>query len=270
MSKKEEKKLPFSLSSTKKKIKKLQKSSWKGSLLLIVFFILLGATVAYYQRVYQSNSRNDFSHHKQLKQSQKKLTVDSISQPYSKQSQSKQKETTKIGEAISSSGGGTIKTEETSMSQSETQVEKAQSESSIPQMSSESVSSQFNNLTKPLPGPIVSNCEWYKDQTLDAWKYNPGVNIEGEIGAQIKAVQTGIVSQIIRDDYQGLTILIKHNDKYSSSYSNLEKSIVKKGEEVTKNQTIGKLGDSGASDKSELHFEIIKQGKTVNPIDYFN
>ena len=269
MSKKEENKLPFSISSTKKKIKKLQKLGWKGSLLLIVFFILLGAMVAYYQRGYQSKSHQDFSN-RQLQQSQKKLTVDSISHPYPNPSSSKKKETTKIGEAISSDRGS-IKGEENAMSQAEVKARaKSKPEASIPQMSSESVSSQFNNLTKPLVGEIVSNCEWYKDPLLDAWKYNPGVNIQGEIGSQIKAVQAGKVSKIIRDDYQGLTIVITHNERYSSAYANLEKASVKTGEEVTKKQTIGELGDSGASDKSELHFEIIKKGETVNPMDYFN
>ncbi|MBM7557003.1 M23 family metallopeptidase [Halanaerobacter jeridensis] len=266
MSKKEEKKLPFSLSATKNKLKKLKKLGWAGYVLFIAFFIALGGMIAYYQKGYQLDSINQLLPHNNQEETQEKITVDSISQPQMINSKPEQEQFSEIGRAVMSDSQKSAKKTKEKI-EDEISEEKV---NSVPQMSSESVSSQFNNLIMPLQGEIVSNCEWYKDQLLDAWKYNSGVNIRGEIGAEIKAVANGKVKRIIRDDYQGITIIITHTDKYNSLYSNLETATVKVGDEVAKSQMIAKLGDNGAGENSELHFEIIKGEKSVNPVDYFN
>ena len=267
MSKKEENKLPFSISATKDRLKKLQKLGWAGYLLFISLFIVLGGVIAYYQYDYSSDSINDFSSPKELKKTQNKATVDSISQSQFDNSKQSKEQLPEIGNAVISNPQSKKKDKKQEEIKEEITEETV---NSVPQMSSESVSSQFTNLIMPLQGEIVSHCEWYKDQILDAWKYNAGINIQGDIGSEIKAVQNGTVKRIIRDDYQGITIIISHSDKYSSLYANLDTADIKVDTEVAKSQVIGKLGDNGVGEKSELHFEIIKDKKTVDPLNYLN
>lgn len=264
MSKKEEDRLPFSISKTKDKLKQLRKFGWKGYVLVIALFVLLGGLVAYYQKGYDPYSKDDFSSPKEsLEQKEKeKLSVNSITQS--------QTEDEKIEQISPEIGQAVTKVQEQNKDKKEEQNKDKKEVTSLPQMSSETVSSQFHNLIMPLKGEIVSHCEWYKDKMLDAWKYNPGLNIRGEIGVPIKAVESGRVKSIIRDDYQGITVIIKHNEVYNSLYSHLEKTNLKGGTEVNKGQVIGKLGDSGAGEDSNLHFEIIKDGQTVDPMDYLN
>ena len=70
----------------------------------------------------------------------------------------------------------------------------------------------------------------------------------------------------------GLTVIIEHRDGYKTVYSNLlTTEFVTEGEEVSKGQTIGTVGNSAAfeiADEPHLHFEMIKNEEPVNPIFY--
>ena len=57
----------------------------------------------------------------------------------------------------------------------------------------------------------------------------------------------------------GVSIIIAH----------LASESVSKGDTVAKGQTIGTVGDTGAADFPQLHFEVIRDGKTVDPMQYF-
>ncbi|MFO7819854.1 MAG: M23 family metallopeptidase [Halanaerobacter sp.] len=278
MSKKKEDKLPFSISGTKNKLrdklKKLKKLGWKEYLAIVILFTLLGGVVAYYQKSSQLDSLQHSSQDNELDERGGALDDVARSQINNTKSQSEQE--TEIGKAVSTDEEKTDNAKEEPKENSEEKSEEEHKKetqeeaASLPQMSSESLTSQFENLIRPLKGEITSHCEWYKDKTLDAWKYNPGVNIKGEIGAPIKSVAQGKVKKVLRDDYKGLTIIIEHNQIYSSLYSNLEEAKVEVGEKVNKKQVIAKLGDSGPGDESRLHFEIIKEEKRVDPMNYFN
>ncbi|MGM0369255.1 MAG: peptidoglycan DD-metalloendopeptidase family protein [Bacillota bacterium] len=253
---KNEDRLPFSIIRNGDKIKKIKKFGWKGYLLVIVLFIIVGGLVAYYQRSYQTDSLNSIPSENYQESANQNLTLERISQPGMEVEAESEEEKQEEKEV-----------ENNSQSESET----SEAEQTVPQMSSTTVTSEFNNLVMPVDGEVISNREWYKDEVLDVWKYNSGINIKAEIGAQIKAAHKGVVEEIIKDDYQGLTIIIKYNEMYKTIYSNLEETSVETETEVTKGQVIGKLGDSGVSaSDSKLHFEIIKEDKKVKPLKYFN
>jgi murein DD-endopeptidase MepM/ murein hydrolase activator NlpD len=253
---KNEDKLPFSIIRNGDKIKKIKKFGWKAYLLVIVSFVIIGGLVAYYQRSYQSDSLNSIPSESYQESANQNLTLERISQPEMEVEAESEEEKQEENEV-----------ENTSQSESGTNG----AEQTVPQMSSTTVTSEFNNLVMPVDGEVVSNREWYKDEVLDVWKYNSGINIKAEIGTQIKAAHKGVVEEIIKDDYQGLTIIIRYNEMYKTIYSNLEETTVDNRAEVTKGQVIGTLGDSGLSaSNSELHFEIIKEDKKVKPLNYLN
>ncbi|MGZ5027443.1 MAG: peptidoglycan DD-metalloendopeptidase family protein [Methylobacter sp.] len=97
---------------------------------------------------------------------------------------------------------------------------------------------------------------------------NKGIDIAGEMGQDVSAAEAGKVVY----SGQGLIgygnlLIIKHNDLYLSAYANNSRLLVAEGYTVEKGQTIAKVGQAG-SNKTSLHFEIRKNGKPVNPINF--
>jgi lipoprotein NlpD len=95
-----------------------------------------------------------------------------------------------------------------------------------------------------------------------------GLNIAGNMGDPVRAAAAGTVvysgNGLIG---YGELIIIKHNDTYLSAYGHNSKRLVKEGERVGAGQEIALMGASGAP-RVELHFEIRKDGKPVDPLGY--
>jgi lipoprotein NlpD len=95
-----------------------------------------------------------------------------------------------------------------------------------------------------------------------------GIDIAGKAGAPVKAAADGTVvysgNGLIG---YGELIIVKHSPAFLSAYGHNQKRLVQEGDKVKGGQTIAEMGSSGAS-KDELHFEIRKNGKPSNPIDY--
>ena len=95
-----------------------------------------------------------------------------------------------------------------------------------------------------------------------------GVDIAGNVGDPVRAAAPGTVvysgNGLIG---YGELIIIKHNDTYLSAYGHNSKRLVKEGDRVDAGQEIALMGASGAP-RVELHFEIRKDGKPVDPTDY--
>jgi lipoprotein NlpD len=62
-------------------------------------------------------------------------------------------------------------------------------------------------------------------------------------------------------------LIIKHNDLFLSAYANNSQLLVTEGQTVKKGEVIAHVGRAG-SDKTSLHFEIRKNGKPVNPLNF--
>jgi len=68
-------------------------------------------------------------------------------------------------------------------------------------------------------------------------------------------------------DY-GYIVKIQHTDELVTMYAHLESFVVTTGQQVTRGQTIGLVGNSGDASYAHLHFEVIKDGERVNPLDH--
>lgn len=95
-----------------------------------------------------------------------------------------------------------------------------------------------------------------------------GLDIAGNLGDPVRAAASGTVvysgNGLIG---YGELIIIKHNDTYLSAYGHNSKRLVKEGQHVDAGQEIALMGASGAP-RVELHFEIRKDGKPVDPLGY--
>ena len=68
----------------------------------------------------------------------------------------------------------------------------------------------------------------------------------------------------------GRVVMIKHSSEYETLYAHNSKNLVKVGDKVKKGQVIAKMGSSGRSTGSHLHFEIHKNGNVINPLKVLN
>ncbi len=95
---------------------------------------------------------------------------------------------------------------------------------------------------------------------------NNGINISGKVGDNIYATLDGNVDYVGKVRGFGDVVIVKHKNDYSTIYAHLSESKLKAGDNVSKNDVIGKIGDSGFTDKNELHFKIFYKGQPVDPM----
>jgi len=97
-----------------------------------------------------------------------------------------------------------------------------------------------------------------------------GLKISGQVGQAIVATAAGEVvysGNGLRG--YGNLIIIKHNDALLSAYAHNSKLLVKEGEVVTQGQVIAEMGSTD-TDKPQLHFEIRRHGKPVDPLEFLS
>lgn len=126
----------------------------------------------------------------------------------------------------------------------------------------------------PLTGKIIkefSPSAPVYSKTLDQYMVHNGIDIASPRDTQVKAVADGTVTKVYKDDRYGITIEITHADGLISSYGNLSTdSLVEAGDVVKKGQVISGVGASAlfeTLDESHLHFELLQDGKPINPHD---
>jgi len=130
----------------------------------------------------------------------------------------------------------------------------------------------IDKLLIPLQGDII--VDYAKDRmiyskTLGDWRTHEGIDIKGTLGAQVKAAADGIVEKVYKDDALGITIIIDHGNSIKTKYSNLSTAdMVKENQQVKKGDIISGVGETAAFEIGEephLHFEVLKEGKSVDP-----
>ncbi|MEB0039648.1 MULTISPECIES: peptidoglycan DD-metalloendopeptidase family protein [unclassified Pseudomonas] len=97
---------------------------------------------------------------------------------------------------------------------------------------------------------------------------NKGIDIAGDLGQPVLAASDGSVVYAgsgLRG--YGELVIIKHNDTYVSAYGHNRRLLVREGEQVKVGQTIAEMGSTG-TDRVKLHFEIRRQGKPVDPLEF--
>jgi lipoprotein NlpD len=97
---------------------------------------------------------------------------------------------------------------------------------------------------------------------------NKGIDIAGNLGQPVLAASDGTVVYAgsgLRG--YGELVIIKHSDTYVSAYGHNQKLLVQEGQQVKAGQKIAEMGSTG-TDRVKLHFEIRRQGKPVDPLQY--
>ena len=106
----------------------------------------------------------------------------------------------------------------------------------------------------------------------DTYMQNSGILYNSDEEFAVVSVLDGEVIDLKKDDILGYVVEIKHKDNLISTYQGLKSVNVKKGEQITQNTLIGKSGEVtlDVNLKNALLFEIIKDGKYINPETLYN
>lgn len=128
---------------------------------------------------------------------------------------------------------------------------------------------------KPVDGEIVR--EFAKEnlvysETLKEWITHTAIDIKAEKTTIVKASADGTIKSIKNDPRYGITVVIEHENGFTSVYSNLlTAEFVKEEEKVKQGQTIGTVGNTATFeilDEPHLHFELLKNNDYLNPSEY--
>lgn len=120
-------------------------------------------------------------------------------------------------------------------------------------------------LKKPVKGGITTS--GFGD-TISRTASHNGHDWAVNTGTKVRAAAEGVVELAYFSESYGYNILINHNNGFKTRYAHLSEVKVSKGEKVEQSQVIALSGSTGCSTGPHLHFEVVKDGKRVNPIEY--
>jgi murein DD-endopeptidase MepM/ murein hydrolase activator NlpD len=101
-------------------------------------------------------------------------------------------------------------------------------------------------------------------------KMHYGMDFSAKTGTEIYSTGDGVVSKVKRSKRgYGNYIKINHGFGYETLYAHMSKYIVKKGQKVKRGEVIGYVGNSGISTAPHLHYEVRKDNKKINPVNFY-
>lgn len=96
--------------------------------------------------------------------------------------------------------------------------------------------------------------------------HNDGINIAVPAGTPVKAAQNGVVAYAGNElKGYGNLLLVRHANGWMTAYAHNSKLLVKRGDTVARGQTISLAGSSGSVTSPQVHFEVRKGSKAVDP-----
>ena len=117
---------------------------------------------------------------------------------------------------------------------------------------------------------MASGYGYRSDPFTKARKFHKGMDFTAPRGTPVYATGNGVVKRADRRaSGYGRHVRIDHGFGYISLYAHLYKYVVKKGQKVKRGDLIGFVGSTGRSQAPHLHYEIFKDGKNLNPINFY-
>ena len=102
----------------------------------------------------------------------------------------------------------------------------------------------------------------------EAEEAHEGIDVAVPIGTPVRASGGGTVEAAGTDPDYGLFVLLRHPDGYESMYGHASRLLAREGEDVSAGQVIALTGSSGRSTAPHLHFEIRREGQSLDPLTF--
>ena len=100
-------------------------------------------------------------------------------------------------------------------------------------------------------------------------KMHKGMDFTAPVGTEIYATGDGIIEKVGWTGGYGKTIMINHGYGYKTRYAHCSKFKCKRGQKVKRGDLIGFVGNTGQSTGPHLHYEVFKNKKQINPVNFF-
>ena len=100
-------------------------------------------------------------------------------------------------------------------------------------------------------------------------KMHKGMDFTAPIGTEIYATGDGVVEKVGWAGGYGRTIMINHGYGYKTRYAHCSKYNCRKGQKVKRGDLIGFVGNTGQSSGPHLHYEVFKNNRQINPVNFF-
>jgi murein DD-endopeptidase MepM/ murein hydrolase activator NlpD len=98
--------------------------------------------------------------------------------------------------------------------------------------------------------------------------FHKGVDFAGTIGSPVTAVAAGVVTWAGERTGYGKLVEINHGDGYTTRYAHNERTLVSVGQTVKRGESVALMGSTGRSTGPHVHFEVLRNGRQVDPLSY--
>jgi len=123
---------------------------------------------------------------------------------------------------------------------------------------------------RPIDGLLISGYGLRKHPIYKIQKLHKGIDFAARTGTPVYATGDGVVKFAgVKGNGFGIYVDVDHGYGFVSRYAHLSKLKVKQGGKVKRGDKVGLSGSTGLSKGPHLHYEILKSGTQINPIDYF-
>ena len=121
----------------------------------------------------------------------------------------------------------------------------------------------------PVRGTVNSEFGGRRSPWAKRSEFHGGIDIGAERGTPVHAPAAGTVAFAGSHAEYGLTVMVEHGEDLKTIYGHLSKTLVAQGQKVARGAELGLTGNSGRSSGPHLHYEILVNGRSVNPRAYF-
>ncbi|MGM0598924.1 MAG: M23 family metallopeptidase [Candidatus Rifleibacteriota bacterium] len=123
-------------------------------------------------------------------------------------------------------------------------------------------------LIRPVLGRVSSLFGRRRHPTRRSWHFHAGIDIVARKGTPVKVAMAGKVTFAGWKRGYGLVLVVKHSEEFETVYAHCSRLMVKKGQVVNTGQKVAKVGNTGITTGSHLHFEVRRSGNVRNPFRY--
>ena len=117
-------------------------------------------------------------------------------------------------------------------------------------------------------GFVSSRFGWRMDPISGRRAMHRGIDFSARMGTPVHATADGVVTFSGVWQTYGNVVEVSHGGGFVTRYAHLQRRLVQKGERVTRNDVIGRVGSTGRSTFSHLHYEIEQAGERVDPMRF--
>ena len=123
-----------------------------------------------------------------------------------------------------------------------------------------------NSFRWPVRGRVISEFGARPDGG-----HNDGIDLAVPAGTSVLAAENGVVAYAGNElKGYGNLVLIRHANNWVSAYAHNEEILVKRGDKVRRGQVIAKAGATGAVSQPQVHFELRKGSRPVDPTKFMS